>query len=82
MKNKTKQNKPTAAELEILSIIWERETATVREVHEILNQRSKPTGYTTVLKMLQIMDGKNLVERTFIGRKSSKTTRANKCCAT
>jgi BlaI family penicillinase repressor len=63
MKNKTKQNKPTAAELEILSIIWERETATVREVHEILNQRSKPTGYTTVLKMLQIMDGKNLVER-------------------
>ena len=63
MKNKTKQNKPTAAELEILSIIWERETATVREVQEILNERSKPTGYTTVLKMLQIMDEKNLVER-------------------
>lgn len=57
-----KQNKPTQAELEILSVLWERETATVREVHEVLNQR-KPTGYTTVLKLLQLMDGKDLVER-------------------
>ena len=58
----TKQNKPTQAELEILSVLWERETATVREVHEVLNRR-KPTGYTTVLKLLQLMDGKDLVER-------------------
>ena len=65
----SKQNKPTQAELEILSIIWEREAATVREVHEILNAR-KPTGYTTVLKMLQIMDEKGLVER-------DKTNRAH-----
>lgn len=53
---------PTKAELEILDILWERETATVREVHEIINAR-KPTAYTTVLKTLQIMDEKNLVER-------------------
>lgn len=63
------ENKPTKAELEILSVIWERGEATVREVHEIINAR-KPTGYTTVLKMLQIMDEKGLVER-------DKTNRAH-----
>ncbi len=57
-----KQNKPTQSELEILSVLWERETATVREVHEVFNRR-KPTGYTTVLKLLQLMDEKGLVER-------------------
>ncbi len=58
----SKENKPTAAELEILSVIWELDAATVREVHEIINAR-KPTGYTTILKMLQIMNEKGLVER-------------------
>lgn len=58
----TEQNKPTKAELEILSILWEKESATVREVFEIINER-KPTAYTTVLKMLQIMFEKGLVER-------------------
>lgn len=63
MKNaEKKQSKPTAAELEILDILWEREAATVREVHEIINVR-KPTAYTTVLKTLQIMDEKGSVER-------------------
>jgi predicted transcriptional regulator len=57
-----KQNKPTQAELEILSVIWELEAATVREVYERLNA-AKPTGYTTVLKLLQLMDEKGLVER-------------------
>ena len=57
-----KQNKPTQTELEILSVLWELETATVREVHERLNA-NKPTGYTTVLKLLQLMDEKGLVER-------------------
>jgi predicted transcriptional regulator len=56
------QPKPTQAELEILSVLWERDAATVREVHEVLDRR-KPTGYTTVLKLLQLMDEKNLVER-------------------
>jgi len=61
--------KPTAAELEILSVIWERETATVREIFEVIGAR-KPTIYTTVLKTLQIMDEKELVER-------DKTNRAH-----
>ncbi len=55
-------NKPTAAELEILSVLWEKNAATVREIHEVLNAK-KPTGYTTVLKLMQLMDEKNLVER-------------------
>ncbi len=57
-----KQNKPTEAELEILAVLWERGAATVREVYEIINRR-KPTLYTTVLKLMQIMHEKNLVER-------------------
>jgi len=61
MKFMTKKTKPTAAELEILAVLWERERATVREVQEILNERGKPTAYTTVLKMMQIMTEKNLV---------------------
>ena len=57
------QNKPTTAELEILDLLWERGQATVREIHEIINERRKPTLYTTVLKTLQIMHEKGLVER-------------------
>lgn len=56
------QNKPTEAELDILNVLWRRETATVREVYEALSQ-DKTMGYTTVLKMMQIMDEKGLVER-------------------
>jgi predicted transcriptional regulator len=59
----SKSNKPTAAELEILSVLWERKKATVREIYEVLSARSKPMVYTTVLKLLQIMDEKGLVER-------------------
>ena len=58
----SKQNKPTTSELEILDLLWERGEATVREIHEIINQR-KPTIYTTVLKLMQIMNEKGLVER-------------------
>ncbi len=53
---------PTTAELAILSILWELETATVREVHEII-VKSKPTVYTTTLKTMQIMSEKGFVER-------------------
>jgi predicted transcriptional regulator len=59
----SKKGKPTSAELEILDVLWERGTATVREIFEVLSARSKPTGYTTILKLLQIMDEKGLVER-------------------
>src|SRR5579863_3840692 len=54
--------RPTDAELEILNVLWERGASTVREVHEAIAQR-KPTQYTTVLKMLQIMAEKRLVRR-------------------
>jgi predicted transcriptional regulator len=54
--------RPTDAELEILNALWQRGAATVREVHEDLSAR-KATLYTTVLKTLQIMTEKGLVER-------------------
>jgi predicted transcriptional regulator len=54
--------RPTAAELEILRVLWSQGASTVREVHEQLNQ-TKPTGYTTVLKLMQIMADKGLVRR-------------------
>jgi BlaI family transcriptional regulator, penicillinase repressor len=54
--------KPTAAELEILTILWSRGPSTVRDVHEAISAR-KPTQYTTVLKMLQIMAEKGIVQR-------------------
>jgi BlaI family transcriptional regulator, penicillinase repressor len=54
--------RPTPAELEILRVLWERGPSTVREVHEVL-ERDRPTGYTTVLKLLQIMTEKSLVTR-------------------
>src|SRR6185369_11397661 len=54
--------RPTGAELDILRILWDRGPSTVREVHEILN-KAKPTGYTTVLKLMQIMAEKGSVRR-------------------
>ncbi len=54
--------KPTASELEILRVLWERGPSTVREVFEILSEQ-KPMGYTTVLKLLQIMAAKGSVKR-------------------
>ena len=54
--------RPTEAELELLRILWQTEPATVREIYDALNQE-RPSGYTTVLKMLQIMTAKGLVER-------------------
>ena len=54
--------KPTASELEILHILWERGPSTVREVHEALSTH-KPVGYTSVLKLMQIMTAKGTVRR-------------------
>ncbi len=58
----TKYIKPTESELEILRILWERNTASVREVHEEL-LKTKEAGYTTTLKLMQIMHEKGLVGR-------------------
>ena len=57
-----KQVKPTEGELEILQVLWEKGKATVREVHEIILQ-TKDAGYTTTLKLMQIMFEKGLVTR-------------------
>ena len=54
--------KPTASELEILRVLWERGPSTVRDVHEELREK-KDLGYTTVLKLLQIMTAKGTVRR-------------------
>src|SRR3954467_2587540 len=54
--------RPTEAELELLRILWEKEPATVRDIYDRLNQE-RPSGYTTVLKLLQIMTAKGLVVR-------------------
>jgi len=53
---------PTNAELEILRVLWQRGASTVRDVHESLDH-ARPVGYTTVLKLLQIMVEKGLVRR-------------------
>jgi len=54
--------RPTDAELEILTVLWSRGPSTVREVHEAILKR-RPAQYTTILKLLQIMDEKGLVRR-------------------
>ncbi len=54
--------KPTESELEILQILWRNGNATVREVHEALSV-TKDVGYTTTLKLMQIMHEKGLVKR-------------------
>jgi predicted transcriptional regulator len=58
----TKLPRPTDAELEILRVLWQKGPSTVREVHESLD-RGDSIGYTTVLKLLQIMAEKRLVSR-------------------
>lgn len=57
--------RPTQAELEILRVLWDRGPSSVRDVHEALGADA---GYTTVLKQLQIMSTKGLVERDERGR--------------
>ena len=58
----SKYIKPTESELEILQILWQNGTATVRDVHEEL-AKQKDVGYTTTLKLMQIMHDKGLVKR-------------------
>jgi BlaI family transcriptional regulator, penicillinase repressor len=55
--------RPTDAELAILRVLWERGPSTVRQVHEVIVARVRPTAYTTALKLLQIMTEKGLVRR-------------------
>lgn len=59
--------KPTEAELELLRVLWEKGPATVRELHDAINVQ-RPVVYTSVLKILQIMTEKGLVEREESGK--------------
>ena len=59
--------KPTEGELAILQVLWERGPSTVREVTEAV-QEQRGTGYTTTLKLMQIMHEKGMVERVAEGR--------------
>jgi predicted transcriptional regulator len=55
--------RPTDAELEILNVLWQRGACTVRDVHQAITRTRPAMGYTTVLKLMQIMAEKNLVRR-------------------
>ena len=57
-----KNIKPTESELEILQVLWDKGQASVRDVHEEL-LKTKEAGYTTTLKLMQIMHEKGLVRR-------------------
>jgi BlaI family penicillinase repressor len=59
---KIMRRNPTDAELEILRVLWSRGPCTVKQIHESLFSRP-PRGYTTILKLLQIMSEKGLVRR-------------------
>lgn len=62
MLSKNKKNSPTESELEILQILWETGPVSVRAVNEQLNEK-REVGYTTTLKIMQIMTEKGLVTR-------------------
>ena len=62
MSDKNNQNKPTESELEILQVLWEHGPNTVRFVNDELS-KTKETGYTTTLKLMQIMHENGMVQR-------------------
>ena len=69
--------RPTDCELAILRVLWQRGPSTVRQVREEL-ARTRPTGYTTVLKFLQIMTEKGLVRRDETDRRHVYEARASR----
>ena len=62
MSSRSNGRKPTDSEMKILSVIWEHGPKTVREVYDLISQK-ETIGYTTVLKFMQIMTEKGLLER-------------------
>ena len=62
MSGRSNGRKPTDSEMKILSVIWEHGPKTVREVYDLISQK-ETIGYTTVLKFMQIMTEKGLLER-------------------
>ena len=62
-----KEDQPTAGELEVLKVLWDRGPSTVREVMDVLNQ-SRPRAYTSVMSLLNVMAEKRLLVREARGR--------------
>ena len=71
------KKKPTESELEILQTLWDKGPSTVREINEILNEK-KLTGYTTTLKLMQIMLEKELLSRDSTSRTHIYTAAVSK----
>lgn len=67
MRNAPQLPRPTEAELELLNMLWENGPATVRDLHQAISVK-RAIGYTSVLKLLQIMTDKGLVEREESGK--------------
>lgn len=67
MDNKN-EHKPTTSELEILQVLWKYNSLSVREVNDILN-KNRQVGYTTTLKIMQLMHEKSLLKRKNEGKK-------------
>jgi BlaI family penicillinase repressor len=63
-----KQEQPTPAELEILKLLWDRGTLTVRDVMEELNRDGRERAYTSVMSLMNVMFEKGLLKRTPVGR--------------
>jgi predicted transcriptional regulator len=63
MPKRAAKPRPTDAELEILNVLWQRGASTVREGHQAITRTRPSMGYTTVLKLMQIMAEKKLVRR-------------------
>jgi BlaI family transcriptional regulator, penicillinase repressor len=62
-----REEQPTAGELEVLKVLWDRGPSTVREVMDVLNE-SRPRAYTSVMSLLNVMTDKRLVVREPRGR--------------
>lgn len=63
-----RNSQPTAAELEVLKILWSHEALSVRELKDALAAQHKPRAYTSVMSLLQVMYEKGLVDRRAVGR--------------
>ena len=67
MTGQEKIPKPTEAELGVLEVLWKHGPSTVRQVNDLINER-RETGYTTTLKIMQIMHAKGMLAREEEGR--------------
>jgi predicted transcriptional regulator len=73
-----KHEQPTPAELEILKVLWDRGTLSVREVMELLNVEGRERAYTTVMSLMNVMTDKGLLKRSPQGRAFVYTAKAQR----